>query len=121
MKHPIVHFEIGCSDAAATRTFLEALFGWSFGGEAASPSVQVGASPQLSAHLSELAEEWGPYVTFYVQVDKLEPLLESVRELGGKVLVEPVQVGDQGRFAWITPPEGQIIGLWETATSEELS
>ncbi|MEN1727480.1 MAG: VOC family protein [Pseudomonadota bacterium] len=120
MKHPIVHFEIGCSSAAETQAFLEALFGWTFGG-AAAPSVQVGASPQLSAHLSELADEWGHYVTFYVQVEHLETLLSRVRELGGKVLVEPVQVGDQGRFAWITPPEGQIIGLWESVNPQEES
>lgn len=116
-KNPIVHFEIGCTDVAETRAFLEGLFDWSFGGAETNPTIDPGLPEGLPGHLTALAEEWGPYVMFYVQVDDLDHAVQRTRDLGGQVLVEPVTLEGQGRFAWITPPEGQKIGLWEAARS----
>ena len=112
-KNPVVHFEIGCTNVPATREFLQGLFDWDFAGPESSPTIDSHSPGGLSGHLVGLGEEWGSYVTIYVQVEDLEASVQRTVELGGKVLVEPVTVGDQGRFAWIAPPEGQILGLWE--------
>ncbi|MEM8943309.1 MAG: VOC family protein, partial [Pseudomonadota bacterium] len=113
---PIVHFEIGCTDTVETKAFLQGLFDWEFDGPESGPTIETGSSSGLHGHLVALAPEWGPYVTVYVQVDDLVESVAKARSLGGKVLVEPVAIPGQGRFAWITPPEGQIIGLWEVET-----
>src|SRR5207302_9851856 len=34
-------------------------------------------------------------------------------EAGGKVIVEPMQVGPQGKMAVIQDPSGAFLGLWE--------
>ena len=65
--------------------------------------------------IGELASDWGNYVIVYVQVDDLEASLTKTAELGGKVLVAPVELAEQGSFAWIAAPEGHIIGLWKPA------
>ena len=114
-KNPVVHFEIGCTDVAETREFLQGLFDWKFEGPESSPSIDSQSPGGLSGHLVALGKEWGHYVTVYVQVDDLEDSVQRTVALGGKVLVPPVVVEGQGRFAWIAPPEGQIIGLWEHA------
>jgi predicted enzyme related to lactoylglutathione lyase len=112
-KNPIVHFEIGCTSVAETKEFLLGLFDWEMGSDETSAAINTRSRGGLSGHLAKLGEEWGHYVTIYVQVDNLEYSVARTLELGGKVLVEPVVVKGQGRFAWIAPPEGQIIGLWE--------
>ncbi|MEO0632076.1 MAG: hypothetical protein AAFY46_15335, partial [Planctomycetota bacterium] len=77
--------------------------------------INTGDPNGPTGHLVGLGAEWGHYVTVYVKVDALEAALDKAGELGGKVLVEPIALPEQGRFAWIAAPEGQIIGLWETA------
>ena len=114
-KNPVVHFEIGCTNVAETREFLRGLFDWEFEGAEASPTIDSHSPSGLSGHLVALGEEWGHYVTIYVQVEDLEDSVRRTVDLGGSVLVKPVVVEGQGRFAWIAPPEGQIIGLWEGA------
>ena len=114
-KNHIVYFEIGCTNVPETQAFLQGLFDWKFGGADTNPSIDTGVTDGLPGHLAMLGEEWGNYVTFYVQVEDLDQSVQQTRDLGGKVLVEPVVLEGQGRFAWIAPPEGQIIGLWENA------
>lgn len=110
---PVVHFEIGCRDAGKTAGFFSELFDWQI--ESAGPAMMIAASePGIAGHLAELAEEWGTYVTVYVDVDDLESHLAKAEELGGKTLVGPVPIPGQGSFAWLGSPEGHIIGLWKT-------
>jgi predicted enzyme related to lactoylglutathione lyase len=51
-------------------------------------------------------------VTVYVQVDDLNAYLAKAVSLGGKALVQPVDIGT-GIFAWFSDPDGNIIGLWK--------
>ena len=113
--NPVIHFEIGCTNTEATRAFFEGLFDWQIGGGDQGFPIDTGSPTGPTGHLVGLGEEWGHYVTVYVKVDALEPALEKTTSLGGKVLVQPIELPQRGRFAWIAAPEGQIIGLWETA------
>lgn len=110
-KNPIVHFEIGCADGAKTREFFEQLFDWEI--TEAGPAQMISAGDGPDGHISELASEWGNYVTVYVQVDDLETYLNKAVQLGGKILVSPVHLPGQGSFAWFAPPEGNIMALWK--------
>lgn len=111
--NPVVHFEIGCNDAPATRDFFSALFDWNIGGPDAGFTIDTGEGGTIPGHIVELAAEWGTYVTVYVQVDDLDATLAKAAELGGKTLVGPVELPGRGSFAWLAPPEGHIIGIWK--------
>ena len=110
-KNPIVFFEIGSTDNNQASAFFKGLFDWDI--QAMGPSQMIDAGEGIGGHITELAPEWGNYVTVYVQVDDLEAYLEKAVELGGKVLVKPVHLPGQGSFAWFAPPEGNIMGLWK--------
>ena len=44
------------------------------------------------------------------------PRWRRIGELGGSTVVAPGQpVGDMGFAAYVTDPEGNVVGLWETA------
>ena len=113
--HPVVHFEIGCRDGAQTRAFFASLFDWDITGADAGMMIDTGPVGAVSGHIVELAEEWGNYVTVYVQVEDIDPYQKKTVELGGKVLVPTVDLPGRGSFAWLASPEGNIIGIWKPA------
>ena len=49
----------------------------------------------------------------YVEVDEIEPYLEKVGELGGDVAVPKTEIPNQGWFAHIKDPDGNIFGLFQ--------
>ena len=112
MKNPVVYFEIGCFNGSETRNFFSQLFDWEISDAASSLMINTGGG--IDGHITELAAEWGNYITVYVQVDDLKAHLQKVKELGGKVLVEPVSIPGQGSFAWFAAPEGNIMALWQS-------
>lgn len=122
MPAPVVHFEIGCKDIAAARSFYSALFGWEYapemptmgminnlGGHVPTPTDGIGG------HISSLGHEPHKYVTIYVLVPDIEATLAHVAKLGGKTIVPKTEVPGMGHFAWFEDVAGNIIGLWTAA------
>ena len=54
-----------------------------------------------------------PTWTLYVNVSNLESTLDRVKQAGGLVVMEPMDVMTQGRMAIISDPSGASVGLWE--------
>ena len=50
-----------------------------------------------------------------VAVDSIDAALERIGGLGGSTVVGKTPVGDMGFAAYFKDPEGNVIGLWETA------
>jgi predicted enzyme related to lactoylglutathione lyase len=110
MGQPVVHFEIGCRDAAKAREFYAKLFGWQIDQMGPAAVINTGASEGIQGHITSLGHEPHNYVTVYVQVEDLKKALEKAESLGGKTLVPPVPI-PTGQFAWMSDPEGNLIGL----------
>jgi predicted enzyme related to lactoylglutathione lyase len=52
-----------------------------------------------------------------LDVPNLEDALKAVNEAGGTTVTERQPVGEMGFTAYFKDTEGNLIGLWETATS----
>jgi predicted enzyme related to lactoylglutathione lyase len=52
-----------------------------------------------------------------IDVDNLEAALEAVNAAGGSTVSERQAVGDMGFAAYFKDSEGNLVGLWETASS----
>lgn len=111
MSHPVVHFEIGCKDKAATSAFYTAAFGWKID-EGPMGLIDTGAEGGIAGHIAALGHEPHQFTHFYVQTDDVAATLQHVESLGGKTLVPPVPI-PSGTFAWFTDPEGNTVGLWK--------
>jgi predicted enzyme related to lactoylglutathione lyase len=107
-------------DPRASLPFYAGLFGWQFedvmpegseghyfigrirGGDvAAVSSADQGGAPSRPA--------WNTYVW----VASADEAAMKVREAGGTVLVEPLDVSDSGRMAVLADPEGAAFCVWE--------
>lgn len=54
-----------------------------------------------------------PQWLIYINVDDIDQSLKICKNLGGKVLFEPKQMGDYGRYAVIQDPAGAFVALFE--------
>src|SRR5215813_9449731 len=113
MGQPVVHFEIGCRDSAKAQKFYSALFDWNIQQHGPAAMIATGANTGIQGHISAMGHEPHNFVTFYVHVDNLQQYLDKAAKLGGKTLVPPTEVPGMGHFAWLTDPEGTIVGLWK--------
>ena|ERR1017187_2937162 len=103
VKHPVIHFEIGCRDSARTQQLYRDLFDWKIEGG----SIQ-GAG--MAGHITALGHEPQNYTMVYVQVDDVAAHISKAESLGCKKLVGPIPI-PAGTFAWIADPDGNMIGL----------
>jgi predicted enzyme related to lactoylglutathione lyase len=55
-----------------------------------------------------------PIIT--IGVDDIDGTLRKVGELGGSTVREKMDVGGMGFAAYFQDPEGNLIGLWQTAS-----
>jgi len=50
-----------------------------------------------------------------IDVDSIDGPLERIGAMGGTTVVGKTSVGGMGFAAYFTDPEGNVVGLWETA------
>lgn len=125
MSGRVVHFEIPYDDGDRARSFYREAFGWELQSMPGMSYTLVSTGPNgeqgptepgfingglLSRTDSPAA---GPVVV--VDVDDIDKALARIGELGGAVLVPRQPVGDMGSSAYVRDPEGNVVGLWETA------
>jgi predicted enzyme related to lactoylglutathione lyase len=111
MGNPVVHFEIGCRDLAATGQFYSKLFAWKLAEMGPATMIETG-SEGIAGHITSLGHEPFNFTQFYVMVEDLQATLDRAQELGGKTLVPPVEI-PTGSFAWFADPEGNTIGIFK--------
>lgn len=108
-KNPVVHFEIGGRDSVKTQAFYSKLFDWEITQAGPAANINTG-SAGIGGHITALGHEPHNYVTVYVQVDDIQAYLDKAKALGGKTLVPAVPI-PTGKFAWLSDPDGNLIGL----------
>jgi predicted enzyme related to lactoylglutathione lyase len=109
-------FELTTSDTEAAKEFYTGLLGWELrempmqdmtytvirvGGE----DVAGIMGPPPGAE--NMPPQWSNYIT----VDDVDATAEKAKELGGKVLVEPRDIPEVGRFCVIRDPQGAWFSL----------
>jgi predicted enzyme related to lactoylglutathione lyase len=109
MLNKLVHFEIGCRDRAEQGKFYGSLFDWKLEETPIMTSLRTGDA--VGGHLNQLGHEPHNYVTFYIEVEDVAESAKKAVELGGKLVAGPLEYTPGNIFAWITDPEGNMIGL----------
>ena len=125
MSGKVVHFEIPFDDGDRARSFYKEAFDWQIMEmpEMGYTIVMTGPSndsgPTESGFINggmlsrEQGATKGPVVV--LDVESIDESLEKIGSLGGSTVVGKTPVGDMGFAAYFTDPEGNVMGLWETA------
>ena len=108
------------SDAPAATTFYTSLFGWT----ADAPVEEFGGYVTFYADGQKVAgmvpsqpgmgaaDVWSTYIS----TDDIETTAAVAGTEGAKVLSAPMKVGDLGAMAVLLDPSGAAIGLWQPAS-----
>ncbi len=117
MAHPVAFFEVLSPDHERAQEFYAQLFGWSVD---ADPEMGGYGLVDTGAGEAAIGGGIGPVegpgdagTTIYVRVPDLDAALDRAVALGGARVVPPTDLpGGYGRFAILTDPDGNRVGLW---------
>lgn len=109
------------TDTEAAKSFYGELFGWEFEDTEVPPGgtyTSLRLDGDAIGGLYELpAEQQGqgvpPSWFNHVSTDDADATSAKVSELGGKVLMGPMEVMENGRTMMIQDPTGAVIGAWQ--------
>lgn len=110
MKHIFCHIEIPTKDLERCKNFYTGLFKWKVKTfEANYYEFSTGAEP--GGGLMKM-EEFRPGFINYILVDKMEPFLEKIPQLGGQILKGKTEIPNHGWYAIVADPDGNQFGLF---------
>lgn len=124
ISHPAGTFcwwDLGTTDAGAAKKFYTSLLGWEAVdipvGDGMVYTMMVVDGKQACA-LSSLPKEMidggiPPIWSSYIAVDDVDATVEKAKSLGGEVMMEPMDVMEEGRMAMIEDPTGAMFGIWQ--------
>ncbi|MDP9430175.1 MAG: VOC family protein [Actinomycetota bacterium] len=109
--------DYGASEIDAAKDFYGRLFGWQFEGG----DLEYGGYLNATCN-GEYAAGLGPLMnpgdcpgwTTYFATDDAAATVARIREAGGSVVVEPMEVGPMGTMVIATDPQGNALGLWQS-------
>ena len=109
--------DLGSPDLEASRGFYSDLFGWT---AELSPDPQYGGytifsrEGQAVAGAGALANDSQvPSWSIYLATDNADTVATKVQNNGGTVVVAPMDVGQEGRMAVFTDPDGAVFSVWQ--------
>jgi hypothetical protein len=110
--------DLGTPDIEAAVSFYGGLFGWSI--PESENAEQTGGYRQAMLRdkpvvgvMPLMQEGQPPAWSTYVSVEDADATTAKVREAGGNVLAEPMDVLDLGRMAIFMDPAGAAFGIWQ--------
>src|SRR6516165_2839457 len=112
VAQPVMHFELIAKDTKKLKKFYTKLFGWRAEDYEGMDYAMLRTDPKrgIGGGIGGEGNGLAPGLAVYVQVDDVDKFLAQARKLGAtKVLLEPYDIPQVGRFAVFTDPEGNRI------------
>lgn len=105
------------SDAEKARNFYKAMFDWTFavGGPESGYYSMANLGEDHVAGLGPIPEgmKMPSAWSVYFCTDNVDTTAERVKANGGKVMMGPMDVMDEGRMAVLADPTGAVFGAWQ--------
>jgi predicted enzyme related to lactoylglutathione lyase len=119
-----VWFEHVSKDQTKAQAFLGELFNWTTGAMPGpngtsytlikTGETMVGGYPPAMPNMPDVPPHW----ISHLQTDNAAATASKIKSLGGKVLVEPTEMGGMGTYALVQDPLGGAFCLWQPKQAE---
>tara|TARA_R110002073_G_scaffold19130_4_gene70173 strand:+ start:82 stop:1560 length:1479 start_codon:yes stop_codon:yes gene_type:complete len=107
-----IWYELMTQDPDAAQDFYGAVMGWTFAAMPGAPGndyriASAGSEPvagvmRTQDHANSMPDMW----FFYVGVSDVDAAAQKVKALGGRIDIEPTDIPNVGRFAFVADPQG---------------
>ena len=107
--------DIGTPDVSAGVKFYSDLFDWTSQdlGEEAGHYTMIFKHGKMVAAISGATDPGPPRWTTYINVDDVDAVAAKVKDAGGQVVMEPMDVMSAGRMAIFVDTTGAFIAAWQ--------
>jgi predicted enzyme related to lactoylglutathione lyase len=108
--------DLGVPDLDRALEFYGAVFGWEFavGPEEYGRYTTCLLRGRAAAGITtEYDPSTGSAWRVFLATPDCDDTVSHVRQADGELLVEPTEIGDQGRMAFARDPAGGVFGLWQ--------
>jgi predicted enzyme related to lactoylglutathione lyase len=123
----VVHFEIPADDVSRAKAFYGSVFGWDLQ-DYEMPGGTYTIIQTVPVDERQMPTEPGaingglmrrstdaPHPVITIAVEAIDAALERIEAGGGRVVTPRTEVPNLGWFAYFEDPEGNTLGLWESA------
>lgn len=108
--------DLGAADAEGARRFYGSLFGWDFqvgGPETGHYAMCTLGGLPVAGMGSQQDPSSPPVWTTYLASDDIDRTAARIREAGGRMIMEPMQVMEFGSMLIAADPGGAVFGGWQ--------
>lgn len=112
--------DLGTTNPVEARTFYSHLFGWAAQDKPVGEGHVYTMLYQGDLSVAALHQQMPDMPSFwksYVLVADVDDVARRAQEAGGTVVMPPMDVMDEGRFAFLQDPTGAAVGLWQARTN----
>ena len=116
MGQPVVHWELWSKNPQQLSDFYAQAFGWQIRHmpEMNYRFVETGGQGGINGGIMTPQEgPWPGNMALYIDVDDLDTFAANIRDAGGKMIVERMEIPGVGAFALFEDPDGRVLGLWQ--------
>lgn len=109
--------DYGATELDGAKQFYAELFGWAWSGGEAEFGGYLNALKdglQVAGFGPLMGEGGSPSWTTYFATDDAAATVGRIRDAGGTVIVEPMEVGPLGTMVVALDPQGTTFGLWQS-------
>jgi predicted enzyme related to lactoylglutathione lyase len=110
--------ELGTKDTSVAKKFYSSLLGWTFkendmGGGMIYTICQLDGKDIVGLYTLDPQHPTPPGWINYVSVKNADKSANRVKELGGTVVMPPMEIPDVGKFGLFKDPQNAVIGVWQ--------
>ena len=122
--NPVIHFEMPYDNPDRVSRFYKAVFAWSMqnlggpmGNYVLATTVASDANGRptkpgaINGGFFEKKPDWPSQPSVVIGVDDIKQAMAKIKEAGGKVLGEPMDIPNVGAYVSFTDTEGNRVGL----------
>jgi predicted enzyme related to lactoylglutathione lyase len=116
MGRPVVHWELWSEDPGKVSEFYKRVFGWEIRHipEMNYRLVETGGEGGINGGIMKpQAGPWPGKLAFYIDVDDLDAYMAKIKDAGGKIVVDKMDVPGVGQLSLFEDPDGRVLGMWK--------
>lgn len=116
MGSPVVHWELWSEDPERLSEFYTNVFDW-----------EITFVPEINYHMADpkgeggigggiMKPQQGPWpgnMALYIEVDDLDSYGDRIKNAGGKIVVDKMEVPSVGVLSLFEDPDGRVLGMWK--------
>lgn len=120
----VVHFEIPVDDVMRAEKFYKDAFAWEIFSVPEYKYALVTTTPVDEQKMPKKRgainggmlkrSEITPHPILVIEVKNVEELIHKVKDAGGKIIKDKLEIGDIGIAAYFKDTEGNVLCLWQS-------